>query len=513
VTDAWDDLVATTLVGTDRRPFEVVLRPEVAAGSPNDPLDAAAALWAYRAVGRLPPATATAAPAPAAVDGRPLPPPGAIAALRCIVERSAYLRLLGEWLALAALAGMRLPPDIVPTVFAIAPAGLRPAVAPAAGPLGAWLAQRNPDWAWAAAAGGTATVGELERQWHEGADAVRLAALAGLREVGIERARHLATLSWSREPATIRLGILDGLRAHLGPDDEPLLERALDDRRKDVRRLALTLLPRLPDTTWARRMAARAVPRVVVEGRLRPRLRITYPTDVDASMARDGVEAPPKGWGQQQWWLRQLVAGTPLAAWTEARGRSPGQLVTLAAAAGDVSVALLEGWTAAAVGHNDVEWARALLAAGVTGRLLAVVPAGEADAVLIRHLTDRGLGPALALLPDRPASPALSAAVIDALGRAVAGSDLTGALRIRESLGQLALSLDPSVAGPAVALLSTALETANRAYWERAVSALLATLNFRHALHGEFAKGGTGGPPEPSVPPGYLGSEMEQANS
>jgi hypothetical protein len=204
-------------------------------------------------------------------------------------------------------------------------------------------------------------------------------------------------------------------------------------------------------------------------------------------MARDGVDAPPKGWGQQQWWLRQLVAGTPLAAWTAALGRSPEQLVTLAAAAGDDTVPLLAGWRAAAVSQHDVEWARALLAVGVAAPVVAVLPADEADAVLIHQLADLGLGPALALLPDRPASPALSAAVIDALGRAVATADLTGVGAIRDSLGRLALMLDPSVAGTAVTVLSTALETANRVYWERPVSALLATLNFRHSLNGEFA--------------------------
>ena len=102
-------------------------------------------------------------------------------------------------------------------------------------------------------------------------------------------------------------------------------------------------------------------------------------------------------------------------------------MVKLAVAGGDVTVALLAGWIAAAVDRNDVEWARALVGAGVTGPLLGVLPAGEADAVLIHHLTDSGLGPTLAVLPDRPASAALSAAVIEALARAVAGSDLTGA--------------------------------------------------------------------------------------
>jgi hypothetical protein len=490
VIDIWEDLVAATLVGTDRRPFDVVLGPAMAAaGSPADPLDVAATVWAYQAVGRLPPIATTAPPAPASVDERPPPPEGAVAALRSILERPAYLPLLREWLALAAGAGMRLPPDVLPTLFAIAPPGLRPAVAVAAGPLGAWLGQRNPDWAWAATAGDKATVGELDRRWHENGDAVRLASLAGLRELDIERARRFAALSWSREPATIRLGILDALRSRLGPDDEPLLERALDDRRNDVRRLALTLLPRLPDSAWTGRMAARAVPRVTIEGRLRTRLRIAYPTEVDASMARDGVEAPPKGWGQRQWWLRQLVAGTPLVAWAAALGRSPDQLVTLATAAGDVAVPLLAGWTAATVGQHDVDWARALLAAGATGPLLAVLPAAEADTILIHRLTDRGIGPVLALLPDRPPSPVLSAAVVEALGRAVAAADLTGALPVRESLGRLALTLDPSVAGTAVAVLSTALEAANRGYWEGAVSALLATLTFRHALHGEFASG------------------------
>jgi hypothetical protein len=484
VIGVWEDLVAATLVGTDRRPFDVVLEPAVAAaGSPADPLDVAATVWAYQAVGQLPPTATAAPPPPASLDERPPPPTGAVAALRSILEHPAYLPLLGEWLALAAGAGMRLPADVLPTLLAIAPPGLRPAVAAAAGPLGAWLGQRNPDWAWAAAAGDHATVGELDRRWHEDGDAVRLAALVALRELDIERARRFAAFSWSHEPATIRLGILDALRSHLGPDDEPLLELALDDRRNDVRSLALTLLPRLTGSEWTRRMAARAVPRVTVEGRLRPRLRIAYPTEADASMARDGAGAPPRGWGQQQ------VAGTPLAAWAAALGQSPAQLVTLATAAGDVAVPLLAGWAAATVGQRDVEWARALLAAGVSGPLLAALPAAEADTILIHRLAASGIGPVLALLPDSPASPVLSAAVIDALGRTVAAADLTGALTVRESLGRLALMLDPCVAVTAVTVLSTALEAANHGYWQRAVSALLATLNFRHALHGEFAGG------------------------
>ena len=64
--------------------------------------------------------------------------------------------------------------------------------------------------------------------------------------------------SWAGESAAARLAFLPLLAERLSVEDEPLLERALRDRRKDVRQTALGLIRRLPDSDFARRWSGRA---------------------------------------------------------------------------------------------------------------------------------------------------------------------------------------------------------------------------------------------------------------
>lgn len=486
----WDELLTAVLVGTDRRPLGRSDGGVLAALGPRpDALDAAAMLWAFREAGRLPAPAAAPPSEPSAPDGRPLPSPGAIAALRSILEQPTYQSLLDEWLALATGSGRRLPPEVVPTVFDVVPPVLRPLAAGAAGPLGSWLAVRNPDWAWARAAG-HADADELERRWrHEAddADEVRLADLAALRAIDPRRAARLAAATWSRQPPARRLGILEVIATAVEPGDEALLEAALDDRRRDVRRRAATLLAHLPGSAWAARMAARAIPRVRVERR---RLTLEYPTAADAAMVRDGIQPPPRGWREGPWWLRQLVAGTPLGAWEKALRRRPDQLVHLAASATEPAIALTAGWLDAAASQRNVAWARALLAVAVTGQLLAVLPTAEADAVVIDRLAERGLRATLPLLTECPASESLSRAVVDALAAVVTSSERGDATAVRAGLDHLARWLHPAAAEHAVVTLTGLrdgdTEAVDSAFWERPLGVFLGRLNFRHSLYAEF---------------------------
>ena len=453
----WDELVTAVLVGTDRRPLRRDGGALLAALGPEpNPLDAAAVLWAYREAGRLPDPAAAPPPEPAALDGRPPPSPGAVAALRSILDQPAYHSLLGEWLTLAARSSRRLPPEVVPAVFDVVPPALQPLAAGLAGPLGSWLAARNPEWAWVLDAG---------------------------------RAPRVAAANWSRQPPARRLAILETIATGVAPGDEALLEAALDDRRSDIRRQAASLLAQLPGSAWAARMAARAVPRVRIERR---RLALEYPTAADAAMVRDGIEPPPRGWGDGPWWLRQLVAGTPLDAWEKALRRTPVQMVQLAAATTEPAIALTAGWLDAAASQRNVAWARALRRVGVTGPLLTVLPPAEADAVVVDRLAERGLRATLPLLAARPASESVSRAVVDALARVVASSERGDATAVRAGLDHLARWLHPAVAEQASVTLAGLLDAddvpVDRTFWERSLGLFLARLNFRQSVHAEFGE-------------------------
>ena len=232
---SWDDLVATALVGTARRPpalpggngsaLDQVLR----AIDPSDPegavLRAGATLGLYRQAGWRPPVD----------EGPALPRCPEETRLRC--SQAAAFRLdsilggpfrvvLGEWLALVAAAVQVVPPDRLPTLLDVASANrpLRPAVVAVIGERGRWLAGLNAAWAWAEAGGGTA---EETATWATGAPAARRLVLARLRATEPRAGRELLESTWATETAEDRAAFVATLATGLSLDDEPFLEAAL----------------------------------------------------------------------------------------------------------------------------------------------------------------------------------------------------------------------------------------------------------------------------------------------
>ena len=135
----------------------------------------------------------------------------------------------------------------------------------------------------------------------------------GVRRHDPAGARALLDAAWDTETPDDRVSLLGALEVGLTGDDEPLLERALDDRRREVRAVAIDLLARLPDRAYVRRMAARA--RACVDPAPVGRT-VAPPAECDASMRRDGIAAkPPAGTGERAWWLEEVLARTPLAVW------------------------------------------------------------------------------------------------------------------------------------------------------------------------------------------------------
>nr|BFD91681.1 DUF5691 domain-containing protein [Kitasatospora sp. Xyl93] len=521
--DPWETLHTTALLGTDRRPLPATALPFADAVDQGDPatalLELAALATVRRRAGALPvPATEPPGP-PAAEDPRPeLPEPAARRLAVLLSGRTGsgggtlanLAELLPQWLDTARERGLRPPAALVPGLLdaARARSELRPDAVALAGPLGRWLAERNPDWRFVLR---TATP-ELPRQptddrlWHEGLFAERVTHLTLLRRRDPAAGLELLRGTWSTERAEDRLLFLDALQDGLSADDEPFLEAALGDRSKNVRATAAELLSTLPGSALARRMAerARAAVRLADTG---THLLVTPPAECDAQMQRDGI-APksPTGRGERAWWFGEVVAAAPLSLWPRTTGLTPEQLLALRVGDSiDETTSswaddLREAWARAAVRQQDADWARALLGpapvaergararsprtTGSPAKLLAVLPPEERAVWTAAFIGVHGLGEAFQLLGAcaTPWTPPLSTAVVAALARAAA----SGAYPWSHSgvLGMTERALAPETAA---AVEELAAGAAPDSAWSETFARLAGTLRFRAAMLAELA--------------------------
>ncbi|WP_159771918.1 DUF5691 domain-containing protein [Streptomyces sp. HM190] len=529
---AWEELVTTALLGTDRR------TPPVSASGREAPvalLDAAALETVRRRAG-LRPVRAAAPPRPAAPDERPpLPPAAARRLATLLTDRPGtgggrrgtapdLMELLPQWLALANAHGYAAPPEMLPALLDAARGrtDLRTAALTFAGTRALWLARLNADWRFAlrsAPGGGSALPGadepeRVRRLWQEGLFAERMALLTALRGQDAPAARDLLVSTWSTERAEDRLMFLDSLRTGLEAADEPFLEGALSDRSRNVRSTAAELLSALPTSALAGRMARRATACVTVDRTGdTPTIVVEAPHECDPDMERDGVQPKaPAGRGERSWWLGQLVEATPLDVWSaRLGGRSPEEMVALPVA-DDWQAELHGAWCRAAVRQRDPGWSRALLGEPVTpeaggpgavslaerAKLLATLDADERAEWVAAFIGAHGLSEAFQLLGvcDVPWVAPLGRAVVDALDIARdAGSypwSFSGVMGLAERC------LDPDEAARLEPLTAATDEPEDAApgaggYWAEAFQRLATTLRLRATMRAELAPPGVAG--------------------
>jgi hypothetical protein len=429
---AWQDVVTAALIGTERTGFP---RPSVAglpapADAPDIPfpdypvrdspvredpaallLDGAALQTVARRGGRLP---GRAEPLPVA-EADPAPAVGRAAARRLArLLTGEHPDLLAEWLAAAVARGRRAPPALLPALLdrarrvSTADPELRRLAAEAGGSRARWLAGLNPDWKFV-----TALTRPGDDAWRRGRTSQRRAYLAALRARDPGAARDLIAESWAVAGPDERVMFVTAMASGLSLADEPQLEMALDDPNAWVRKMAAEVLAGLPGSALGRRMAERALGCLRLHQGMRgTRLVIIPPAQCDAAMRRDGITpglaAASSHPGGQAYRIVEVLARTPLAAWTEGFGRPAGQI--LAIPSGGWAPVLLDGWSRAAITQRDQNWMTALIS-----RVLTDEPAGTPHwAETLRQLArqvDPGLGaPGIAVGRD-----GLSAPVQDAI--------------------------------------------------------------------------------------------------
>lgn len=495
---AWERVVRAALLGTERQSEvdaatgDAALDRSVAALADRPAearlLGTSALLDAWRRAGHRAPRITVPPPEPAPEAEERACSPLADRVLRQLLAGEPTAVLV-EWMTLAGRVGVAIPPEMLPAVldFARRHAEVRDAVHGALGPRGRWLASRNPAWSPAAANDGAPA-----EAWQTATSAERLDLLTRVRRADPAAGLALLQSTWATDAPADRAGFLGRLEAGLSMADEPFLESALDDRRKEVRLAAVALLAQIPDSRLMRRMIDRAEPLLTLHvpdgflSRLRgasAKIEVRLPEACDKGMIRDGIEPKPgHGFGERGWWLHQVLAVIPPATWAARWGRTPDELLA-AARAGEDGDLLVRAWRAATFLARDAAWAEALLGR-MSGRdssiqpAAALLPRDRLEARILAALSGGRIPPhadrvAPLLLAARfPWSAAATRAVLSALPAEVTPSDWG----LRELLRGTAPYMDPTTA---VAVL--------RERGDRHEGPWVDLLHLRSTLHQAFA--------------------------
>ncbi|UYP17424.1 DUF5691 domain-containing protein [Rhodococcus sp. Z13] len=361
-----EDLVTAALLGTARTTPDLrALHTSAAAdGLLGDAatrlLSAAALESAFLTSATVP--VVRERPVPAPEDDRPVLPDAAAERLRALL--TVRSPLLDEWFD--AAAGFRADHRIVVDLLDAAAADPvhRDRLVRLTGARGRWLAARNRAWT------------DLlppdpddETPWRDGPPAGRRRWFEAVRAQRPEHAADLLAVAWSSHTAAQRAELLELLTDGLGPHDEALLERALDDRSRKVRAVALDLLSRLPGSAFAHRMAERVEAWIRLDG-FAP--VVAVPEALDASALRDGLGEPaPRGTDPRTFRAVTLISAAPLQVWDRYRD---GTSLPRFDPDDPLCAALLDGWSTATVRQRNSEWATALLhRCGSVGQDLAQV--------------------------------------------------------------------------------------------------------------------------------------------
>lgn len=422
--------------------------------------------------------------------------------------------VLPEWLQQCAHAGKRVWERHLPALLELATreVALRATILKIVGQRGVWLAAQNPDWRELSAAD------DESKMWETGTLAQRLASLGRVRCREPAVARQMIEQVWAQEAPDTRAALLQVLANGLSMADEPFLETALDDKRKEVRTIAVDLLARLPESRLTLRMMERVRELVRIEtstrakiiksivGRGQVKLVVTLPEGKTKDLERDGVtgKSAVSGLGENAWVLAQMIGMVPLDLWIAGSDLTPAEMVGLAVTH-EFGGALWVGWTLAAKRQHAVDWAGALIqywlrsmndpkCLPITGGtlimdLLAALPPEGRETITIDALNmdweklDENVHLAMILACQHPWSAAFSRHVLTALRRHLARSKDVYQYTVRQVMErECARRLNPQIATEATGGWPVDAPESI----QHAIETLISTLQFRHDMHKEF---------------------------
>lgn len=503
---AWDDILATAVVGTDQREFKLAVREDdlgrlLAQVDDKDRegflLTAASVAALYRSAGAAPPADTQPADEVCAPDEM------SRASVRSgqhlwTMLNGEFSELLPEWLTAMKKAGKRVPEEHLPALLdhGHMESSLRSLIVGVLGQRGEWLAAQNPDWHYA-------TRKDERDLWETGNREERLLLLEQLRTTDPAKAHELLATTWSQESAKDRVAFLEKLSSGLSSADEEFLNEALQDRSVEVRRAARTLLARLPNSNFSRRSQQLANQLLTFKKPLigKARIEVVMPEDPIAWLRENGIEidSPPKNAtqsvGPKAWSLKELISLIPVTHWNELWQKTPLEIIR----AGDESEwreSFILGFLNAAHRDRDPDWLEALVKFTSTDQeqpqlieLAAYLPPARLEALILQAFkSERGElvdgHPAFRLLKvNRNAwSDQLSRAVINSVKRRInQGKDNNIDWQTKAALKQFARHISPALYDELASGWPT--ESESWPSWAKGVDAFQSLLAFRRDMH------------------------------
>lgn len=315
-----------------------------------------------------------APPAAAPAESRPAPGDARLQALMGDVLRDGPFDVQASMLRTLDQAGQRLPHELLVPALEQGrqSAGLRPWLAPVLGERGRWLGSLNPQWGYAS---GVEETADPELVWQEGSVEQRVALLRAERGTDAARARLRLEGSLKELGAKERLPMVQALAVGLGLEDEPLLEKLLSDRSKEIRDNAAQLLSCLPDSAHSRRIMGWMQSMLVQDAK--GQWSVEPPEEGPKEWERDGIALKPDAYhrgGKKSWLLEQMVRLTPLSFWSRTPGMAPAELMEWSRRS-DWKSSLRQGWLQALQYQQDVAWLDAVQMMGRDMRHDTLMPA------------------------------------------------------------------------------------------------------------------------------------------
>ena len=390
----WAALQQSAMVGVDRLPLpqifaqaadgaapasqqalQTALATSVGSGAAQQLLRASAVAAVLERAGWVPGLRdQTLAPlALVPAETRPAPDSKRLQALMREVLRDGPQDLQAPMFAALDGAGQRLPHGLLVEALEQGrqSVALRHWLTPVLGERGRWLAALNPQWSYA---GGVEETADPEQIWQEGSIDQRLALLHGERQSGPAQARARLEASLKELSAKERAPMVMALETGLSVADEPLLEKLLGDRSKEVRENAARLLSRLPQSGHSQRITGWL--QAMLSRNAKGEWQIEPPEEGSKDWERDGIALQPPAYikGVKAWWLQQMVGQAPVAFWIDTLGMTPEQLWEWSRRS-DWKAALRQGWLAALRDQHDVRWIALLQTMDRDARAESLLPA------------------------------------------------------------------------------------------------------------------------------------------
>ncbi len=499
----WQEVVKTALIGTERKALKAIppdrnlgeiLSCLDSSDKESSLLSAAGAIALYQRAGKI---SFDQQPLQNRSEAEELLDCSLISRQHLALILSGNAQLLPEWLTVAAAAKKRVPSEYLPHLLRLGEkqSNLRAFILPVLGKRGYWLGKHNPDWNYVNS--------EItDKAWQTGSKEVRRLLLQRLREQDAHIAREQLQKAWKKESGDERASLLAALEINLGMNDEPFLEAALDDKRKQVRDVAAKLLSLLPKSRLCQRMIERVHPLIIFNHNS---VQVTLPFECDRQMIRDGIDQSrySSALGEKASLLLQMLCCVPPSFWRHNWGKTPQQLLQVVDGS-EWEKMLLEAWAIGALKSQDSVFAEVLLPNAskfyhsylgngeelVVG-LLKVLGQNKADALILQTLLqNQGKllsvnHPAYTLLKhyQTPWSENVSQLVVLNIRKYIE-ADKQCQWGMRSLFQSFALYMEPSVEG--VAELLAVVEEGS--FWQDFVNEFLARLLFRFEMIQELGQ-------------------------